>query len=86
MPDNYDQAATRLDQQCRNLQKNEQLKMKYVEKIRRLEEQGYIETVPLNEIVKPGKVWYLPHFSTKQNKFRVIYDGAAEFLERVIND
>ena len=86
MPDNYKQAAARLEQQRRNLCKDEQLKTKYVEKIKRLREEGYIEPVPSNETVKPGRVWYLPHFSTKQNKFCVVYDGAAKFHERAINN
>ena len=51
-----------------------------------MKEEGYIERVPSNEIVKPGKVWYLPHFPTKQDKFRVVYDGSAEFQNKSINN
>ena len=42
---------------------------KYIEKIKRLKEQGYIECVGLLEEGNAGNVWYLPHFSTQQAKF-----------------
>ena len=86
MPDNYEQAVTRLAQQHRVLCNDEQLKTKYIEKIKRLEDEGYIVTVPAHEVAQTGIVWYLPHFSTKQSNFRVVYDGAAEFHDKTINN
>ena len=57
MPNNYQQAAARLNQQCRILCKNEELKIKYIEKINRLKEEEYFDPLPSKEIVNPGKVW-----------------------------
>ena len=67
MPDNYQQAAARLTQQRFNLCKNEQLKSKYIEKMKRVKEEGCIEPVLLNDIANPGGVCYLPHFFTTQD-------------------
>ena len=35
--------------------------------------------------MKSGNVWYLPHFIMQQAKFRVVYDGYAEFHRNSIN-
>ena len=51
---------------------------KYIEKIKRLKNEGYIERVPPDDLLKPGWVWFLPHFATKQEKFRIVYGGSAE--------
>ena len=47
--------------------------------------QGYIEKVNPDETSVGGKVWYLPHFSTQEAKFRVVYDGSTEFCGKSIN-
>ena len=47
--------------------------------------QGYIEKVDPEDVTTSGKVWYLPHFATQHAKFRVVYDGSAEFRGRSIN-
>ena len=31
-------------------------------------------------------MWYLPHFSTSQVKFHIVYDGAAQFIGTSLND
>ena len=64
---------------------NAEVKNKYIEKIKRLKDEGYIERVPSDDPLIPGKVWFSPHFSTRQDKFRVVYDGSAEFHNRSIN-
>lgn len=33
--------------------------------------------VDSTDVVIPGRVWYLPHFSTYQRKFRIVYDGST---------
>ena len=33
-----------------------------------------------------GKVWYLTHFSTKQNKFKAVYNASAKFPGICINE
>ena len=42
--------------------------------------------MPSDDPLKLGKVWYLPHFSMKQDKFRVVYDSSAEFQNKSINN
>ena len=41
--------------------------------------------VPVDRNVTSGKVWYLPFFVTKQEKARVVYDGAATFKGKCLN-
>jgi hypothetical protein len=86
MPNNFGNALRRLRTQQKALKGCADLKQKYIEKIQRLKSEGYIEAVPKEEINKPDGVWYLPHFSTKQSKFRVVYDGSAGYKGKVIND
>ena len=85
MPNNSEQAVARLYHQRRMLCKNSDARGKYMEKIKRLKDEGYIERVHPDNYQIPGRVWFLPHFATKQEKFRVVYDGSAEFQNQSIN-
>ena len=43
--------------------------------------------VPVDDAILPDtKCWYLPFFVTKQDKARVVFDGAATFEEAALND
>ena len=85
MPNNHEQAEARLYRQRRTLCNNVDTRGKYIEKIKRLKNEGYIERVPPDDPLKPGRVWFLPYFATTQEKFRVVYDGFAEFQNQAIN-
>ena len=37
-------------------------------------------------ILSDTKCWYFPFFVTKQDKPRVVFDGAASFIETALND
>ena len=41
--------------------------------------------MPPDDPLKPGRVFFLPHFATKQEKFRVVYDGSVEFQNQSNN-
>ena len=56
-----------------------------MEKIKRLRDIGYIEKVHPDNYRILGRVWFLPHFATKQEKFLVVCDGSAEFEQQSIN-
>ena len=40
----------------------------------------------INDYEQAGGMWYLPHFTTAQAKFHVVYDDAALFNGTLIND
>ena len=85
MPDNFIQAESCLFRQRRILSKNLDARQKYVEKIKRFKDEGYIEEVHPANHKTPGRVWFLPHFATQQEKFCVVYDGSVEFEQYSIN-
>ena len=47
---------------------------------------NYIEKVEINDYEQTDGVWYLPYFATSQAKFRIVYDGTAQFNGTSIND
>ena len=85
MPHNRQQAETSLYRQRRMLCNNAEMRGKYIEKIKQLKDEGYIKRVPSDHPLKPGRMCFLPHFSTKQDKLRIVYDGSAEFQNQSIN-
>ena len=85
MPDNFVQAESCLFRQRRNLSKNSDARQTCMEKIKRLRDEGYIEKVHPDNHKMPGPVWFFPHFAMQQEKFRVVYDGSAEFEQHYIN-
>ena len=65
MPDTFVQAESRLFRQRHSLSKNSDARRKYVEKIERLRDEGYIEKVHPENYQIPGRAWFLPHFATE---------------------
>ena len=44
-----------------------------------LQKKGYVQRVEDMDTVDTGRIWYLAHFATEKNKFRLVYDGSACF-------
>ncbi|KAJ0177241.1 hypothetical protein K1T71_001416 [Dendrolimus kikuchii] len=87
MPNNYENALKRLQNLEKKLDRDEELKAKYEERIENLMLSGYAErasTPPTS-----GRTWYLPHFAVvnpDKEKIRVVHDAAAKYHGRSLND
>ncbi|KAJ0171072.1 hypothetical protein K1T71_013271 [Dendrolimus kikuchii] len=87
MPNNYENALKRLQNLEKKLDRDEELKAKYEERIGNLMLSGYAErasTPPTS-----GRTWYLPHFAVvnpDKEKIRVVHDAAAKYHGRSLND
>ena len=83
LPNNFDYALERTKAvRCFAL-KNDTLKQTLLETFRKLIDQKWF--VPVDRNTTTGKVWYLPFFGTKHEKARVVYDGAATFKGKYVN-
>lgn len=83
----YEDAKKRLVSLERKLDKNEDLKLQYSERIENLLTSGYAERAPAPPI--GGRVWYLPHFAVvnpDKKKIRVVHDAAAKARGVSLND
>ena len=90
LPNNYDQAVSRLNSLKSKLSKSPQLHSDYTEFMNAIIDKGYAEIVPDDELVKDnGKVWYIPHHAVyhprKPNKVRVVFDCAATYQGMSLN-
>ena len=86
MPNNFQIAKRRLENQRKTIINVEDHINKYIEKIKQLKDSNYIEKVETDDYDQTGNVWYLPHFTTAQAKFCVVNDGAEQFHGTSIND
>lgn len=81
LPDNKEQAFERLKAMERKMDRDENFKKRYCEKINDYLEKGYAEKVK-NPQDSPGRTWYLPHFGVinpnKPGKLRFVFDAAAK--------
>ena len=85
MPDNYDCTLKRTTKFRRNAPKDIKLKDILEERFQEIIFEGCI--VPADDaILSDTKCWYLPSFVTKQDKARVVLDGAATFKGAALND
>ena len=50
-----------------------------------LQKKGYVQHVEDTATEDTGRVWYLTHFTTRQNKFMVVYDGSACYKQTALN-
>ncbi|XP_063828939.1 uncharacterized protein LOC135078268 [Ostrinia nubilalis] len=89
LPNNYDQALTRLHSTERKLDKQPELGAAYERQMTQLIEKGYAEeaaTAPSTT----GRIWYLPHFPVlhpaKPGKVRPVFDAAARTKGTCLND
>ena len=83
LPNNFDYALERTKAVRSSALKNDTLKQTLLETFRELIDEQWI--VPVDRNATTGKVWYLPFFVTKQEKARVVYDGAATFRGKCLN-
>lgn len=87
IPNNYENSLKRLHNLEKKLDRNEDLKTKYEERIQNLFTSGYAEEATTPPV--PGKTWYLPHFAVvnpAKPKIRVVHDAAARTAGRSLND
>ena len=87
LPNNEFMARSRLAQLRKKLEKNSELHTMYNKQMQDNITKGFIE----EEIDdKARQVWYLPHHAVtnpnKPGKVRVVFDGAAKFSEKSLND
>ena len=75
LPNNYQSALDRAVSMRRSALKNSDLKKTLTDTFGELIDEKWI--VPVEENSSSGPTWYLPFFVTKQEKARVVYDGAA---------
>ena len=85
LPNNYPQAHAHLCTQCRRFYQDLFLFAKYSEKMAALQKKGYVQRVKDTDTQDTRTIWYLMHFATKQNKFRMVYDGSTCYKQNVIN-
>ena len=76
LPNNYDYALKRTNALRVSALKNPTLKDTLTKTFQELLEEEWI--VSVNELSTGQPTWYLPFFVTKQDKPRVVYDGAAK--------
>ena len=84
-------AEKRLDSLKRRLEKNPELKSKYVDAIDTYIEKGYARQIPSEELREEKELlWYLPHHPIfhprKPEKVRVVFDCAAKHKGVSLND
>jgi hypothetical protein len=83
MPFNKELAIKRLNGLKKKFKKDELYKQEYVEFIRKMEDNGYIERVLEEEsTLEKGKIWYIPHhgvYHPRKRKIRVVFDCSAEY-------
>ncbi|XP_064629238.1 uncharacterized protein LOC135488533 [Lineus longissimus] len=89
LPDNRAVAERRLKSLENHLKKKPEVADRYKEVLEANIEKGYIRKVPAEELEQPG--WYLPHFGVVREdrattKVRVVYDGAAVYDGKSLND
>lgn len=77
------QAKKRLNKLLVKLDKDEDLKAEYMKVFAEYEHLGIIEEVPVEEIVHPGPVYYMPHrpvvrLSSSTTKVRPVFDASAK--------
>ena len=84
LSNNYFCALNRTKTVCRTAIKNAEMQQKLTEAFQEMIKEGWVESI--NEGVDhDGPCWYLPLFVTKQDKPRVVFDGAATFKGLSIN-
>ena len=78
LPNNRTMALSRLRSLGRRLVRDNELFVKYRDKIRELISLGHAVPVSDERDEDQNKTWYIPHHCTK-GKFRIVFDCAAQF-------
>ena len=85
LPNNYSNALNRTKSLRQKALKNDELKRMLVDTFCEMINEGWIVPVDGEDLSDNG-CWYLPFFVTKQDKPRVVFDGAAKFQGSALND
>lgn len=85
MPYTKGLAKHRLMQQRRSLKRDELTQKFYCDAIQKLIDTDKIERVDTDDDEKNARVFYIPHFVTKQAKRRLVYDGSAKSDDICLN-
>ena len=89
LPNNRIMAEKRLGSLTKKLEKNEDLKKAYTDRMATLLQKGHAERVPGDSpAAKSGNEWYIPHHpvvSPNKSKIRVVFDCAAKYEEVALN-
>ena len=90
LPNNYKQAAKRLELLKGKLDQDETLKKEYKSFMNEVFQRGEAEKVDIDlKDSNSGKVWYVPHFGVrhaKKGKLRVVFDCSARYRDTCLND
>ena len=88
-PNNKGLAVKRIQSLKRKFSKDQSYLKEYSKYMSEILEKGHAEAVK-ECITEEGKVWYIPHHSVyhpqKPDKIRVVFDCAAKFKGRCLND
>ena len=89
--DNFDQALRRFNGLKRKLANNTDLQAQYDQVLQEMEDSGFIEEVPVDEVVSQHPVYYLPHRpvvrdSSTSTKVRPVFDASAKSGDISLND
>ena len=86
MPNNREQATSRLNSLLRTLKRKPQMATDYFQFLGKVFEKGHaipVSTTDPKHRQDEGKVWYLPHFGVyhpkKPTQIRVVFDSSAEY-------
>ena len=90
LPDNKNNALSRLGSTERKLKKDEIVSREYQHTIKSYLEKGYLRKVGKDEVIPP-EVWYLPHFpiirmDKTTTKVRIVFDCSAKTDGLSLND
>ncbi|XP_053389065.1 uncharacterized protein LOC128552083 [Mercenaria mercenaria] len=90
MPNNRQVAIHRLSLLGKRFKGDAEFQGQYGDFMNKMMENGYARKVPSRDLTQnDGCVWYLPHhgvFHPKKNKIRVVFDCAARFQGRSLNE
>ena len=92
IPNNRTMAETRMKYLHRKLQRDSKLKEGYVKTVQGYISAGYARKVPPDDLAQDTAhgVWYIPHHAVvnpkKPGKTRVVFDCAAKYAGKSIND
>ena len=85
MPNNYTSAMKHTQSLRRNAKKSAKLNSMLFETFKEMILEGWVVPV-CDRVATDSKCWYLPFFVIKQEKPRVVFDGAATFDGIALND
>ena len=91
MPDNFEQAYSRLMKMKTKFQKDPQMFEEYKSFMQDMLDNNYAEVIPADEVNRPppGKRWYLIHFAVThktKKKLRIVYDCSLRYNNVSLND